>query len=134
MGIHRERSERGAAAVEFALVMPLLLLLVFGIVEFGLIMNRQITVTHAAREGVRYYSLPTVTSAQAEAKCVAAAPNFQTSTDPQQRVSCVASPGAGTPPPPATPVQMTASVTYKLRLYFIKRDITLTSTALMSRE
>jgi Flp pilus assembly protein TadG len=133
MGIRKERSERGAAAVEFALVMPLLLLLVFGIVEFGLIMNRQITVTHAAREGARYYSLPSVTPDQAKAKCEAAAPNFQTSTDPAQRVVCRATPSAGTPLP-ASNVQMTAEVTYKLRLYFIKRDVVLTSTAQMSRE
>ena len=130
MGIHRERSERGAAAVEFALVMPLLLLLVFGIVEFGLIMNRQITVTHAAREGARYYSLPGVTAAQAKAKCEAAAPNFQTSADPTQNVVCTA---GGTATAGAT-IQMTAEVTYKLRLYFIKRDVVLSSIAKMSRE
>jgi Flp pilus assembly protein TadG len=133
MGIHRERSERGAAAVEFALVMPLLLLLVFGIVEFGLIMNRQITVTHAAREGARYYSLPGITGAQAKARCEAAAPNFQTSADPQQNVVCTATPTT-TAGAPGTTVTMKAEVFYKLRLYFIKRDVDLVSTAVMSRE
>ena len=43
----------GAAAVEMALVLPLLLLLVFGIVDFGRALNLQITLTQAAREGVR---------------------------------------------------------------------------------
>lgn len=47
------RSDRGAAAVEFALVVPLLLLLVLGIVEFGRAYNIQLQLTAAAREGVR---------------------------------------------------------------------------------
>src|ERR687892_2642184 len=53
----RMGAEDGAAAVEMALVLPLLLLLVFGIIEFGFIFNRWITVTHSAREGVRQLAL-----------------------------------------------------------------------------
>jgi Flp pilus assembly protein TadG len=53
--LHRQtgRSDRGAAAVEFALVLPLLLLMIFGIVEFGRAYNVQISITNAAREGAR---------------------------------------------------------------------------------
>ncbi|WP_445153710.1 TadE/TadG family type IV pilus assembly protein [Arthrobacter sp. Hor0625] len=47
------RSERGAAAVEFALVAPVLLALVGGIVEFAHAYNLQISVTQAAREAAR---------------------------------------------------------------------------------
>jgi Flp pilus assembly protein TadG len=47
------RSERGAAAVEFALVLPLLLTLVLGCIEFGRAYNTQISLTHAARETAR---------------------------------------------------------------------------------
>ena len=47
------RNERGAAAVEFALVLPILIVVLFGIVEFGRAYNAQITLTHAAREGAR---------------------------------------------------------------------------------
>ncbi|HEX6685086.1 MAG TPA: TadE/TadG family type IV pilus assembly protein [Candidatus Limnocylindrales bacterium] len=47
------RRDRGAAAVEMALLLPLLLLLVFGIVDFGRMLHAQITVTEAAREGAR---------------------------------------------------------------------------------
>jgi Flp pilus assembly protein TadG len=44
---------RGAAAVEFALVLPLLLALLFGIMEFGLVFKDQLAVLQAAREGSR---------------------------------------------------------------------------------
>ena len=45
--------DRGAAAVEFALLFPVLLLIVFGIIDFGRALNAQITLTQAAREGAR---------------------------------------------------------------------------------
>lgn len=46
-------NDRGATAVEFALLLPMLLLIVFGIVDFGRALNAQITLTQAAREGAR---------------------------------------------------------------------------------
>ncbi|MHA7306314.1 TadE/TadG family type IV pilus assembly protein [Arthrobacter sp. TMN-49] len=46
-------SERGAAAVEAAFILPVLLLLVIGIMEFGFLFNQQISATNAAREGAR---------------------------------------------------------------------------------
>lgn len=50
----RLRGDRsGAAAVEFALVLPLLMTLVFGVFEFGLLWNTYQVVTDAAREGAR---------------------------------------------------------------------------------
>lgn len=45
--------QRGAAAVEFALVLPVLLLIMVGTVEFGRAYNAQISLTHAARETAR---------------------------------------------------------------------------------
>ncbi len=52
-----DNRERGATAVEFALLLPLLLLLVFGIVDFGRALNAQETLTQAAREGARLAAL-----------------------------------------------------------------------------
>ncbi|ADU51311.1 TadE family protein [Thermaerobacter marianensis DSM 12885] len=47
------RAQRGAAAAEFALVAGLLAVLVFGLFDLTLILNRQIVLVQAAREGVR---------------------------------------------------------------------------------
>lgn len=49
--------ERGAAAVEFALVVPVLLVLVFGIVEYSRAFNAQSALSDAAREGARTMAL-----------------------------------------------------------------------------
>jgi len=47
------RDQEGAAAVEFALLLPLLVLLLFGMIEFGLAFNTRIQATNAAREAAR---------------------------------------------------------------------------------
>jgi len=47
------RREHGAATVEFAIVAILLLTLVFGIIEFGILMFDQHVLTNASREGAR---------------------------------------------------------------------------------
>ncbi|MCD5344953.1 TadE/TadG family type IV pilus assembly protein [Agromyces sp. S2-1-8] len=53
----KARRERGAAAVEFALVLPLLLIMLFAIIDFGWVLTQQLSVTAAAREGARYYAI-----------------------------------------------------------------------------
>jgi Flp pilus assembly pilin Flp len=47
------REQDGAAAVEFALLLPLLVLLLFGFIQFGLAFNTRIQATNAAREAAR---------------------------------------------------------------------------------
>lgn len=48
--IHRDG---GAVAVEFGLLLPLLLLIVLVIIDFGMMLSAKVTVTQAAREGAR---------------------------------------------------------------------------------
>ena len=47
------KNERGAALIEFALVLPILVVLLMGILEFGWWLNGWIVITGAAREGAR---------------------------------------------------------------------------------
>jgi Flp pilus assembly pilin Flp len=47
------RQQDGAAAVEFALLLPLLVLLLFGFIQFGTAFNTRIQATNAAREAAR---------------------------------------------------------------------------------
>lgn len=65
-----DHHRRGAAAVEFALVAPLFLGLVLGIVEFGRAMMVGQLVTNAAREGARLAVLNGATNDQVEAAVV----------------------------------------------------------------
>lgn len=48
------RSQEGQALIEFALVLPLMLVLIFGILEFGRAIHYWIDSTHLANEGARY--------------------------------------------------------------------------------
>ncbi len=50
----RAGDERGAAAVEFAIVAALLFMLIFGIINFGLLWSQKNVYVGAAREGARY--------------------------------------------------------------------------------
>lgn len=47
------RKEKGQALIEFAIILPILLLLLFGIMEFGRIYSTGLITNHTAREGVR---------------------------------------------------------------------------------
>jgi Flp pilus assembly protein TadG len=64
----RRGRDRGAAAVEFALVSIPLLVLVAGLIQFGFVFYSQITITQAAREGARALSL----QVPCDAACVSA--------------------------------------------------------------
>ncbi len=60
MSIHlrrRVRAQQGQALVEFALVLPVLLLIIVGIFKFGAVYNRYITLTDAVRVGSRELAL-----------------------------------------------------------------------------
>jgi len=55
--LKRPRSERGAAVVEFALIAPVLLVLVFGIIDYGMFFHTKTMIANAAREGARNGSI-----------------------------------------------------------------------------
>ncbi len=49
----RIRDERGQSMTEFAIVLPILVVLLFGIVQFGILFNNYVTLTDAVRAGAR---------------------------------------------------------------------------------
>lgn len=71
-------SERGAVAVEFAILAPVLIMLLLGIMEFGRAYNAQVSLSNAAREGVRVMA---ISNDQTAAKT--AAKNAAVSLNPQ---------------------------------------------------
>jgi Flp pilus assembly protein TadG len=74
-GKSKTEHSRGAVAVEFALVAPVLLLLIAGIVEFAHAFNIQISVTQAAREAARNMAIHNDLT-QAKAAGIAGAPGL----------------------------------------------------------
>jgi Flp pilus assembly protein TadG len=71
-GVAERRHELGAAAVELALVLPLIAILLFGIIQFSITFNQQQGLHAAAREGARYASLPSSTRGDIESRALSA--------------------------------------------------------------
>ena len=125
--MRQERGERGAAVVEFALVVPLLLLLVLGIAEFGRAYNVQTTLSGAARQGVRVMALQNSASA-ARTATKAAAPSLNL-TDAQISVAPTTCATTGTTPPPTATVTITYPMSFISK--FFGTSITLTGKGVM---
>ena|SRR5687767_10836367 len=68
---HRTRRDRGAEVLEMALILPILLLLIFGMIEFGWFFYLQHNLQAAAREGARTGAMLNATDAQAVSKASA---------------------------------------------------------------
>ncbi|MBR7743911.1 pilus assembly protein [Phycicoccus sp. BSK3Z-2] len=69
------RREGGATAVEFAIVLPLLLMLVGGIIDFGRLLFGEIMVANAAREGARAMAVG-LSQGDAETRAITSMPQF----------------------------------------------------------
>ena len=123
----RLRDEHGAAAVEFAFIVPLLLVLVLGIAEFGHAFQVQGTLSAAAREGARVMALQNDPAA-ARAAVRNAAPTLDPAiTDAQIEVSDVC------PPTTTTTRNVRVTVEYPMPFLtgFFGADIDLTGTGVM---
>ncbi|WP_353827910.1 TadE/TadG family type IV pilus assembly protein [Agromyces sp. SYSU T0242] len=103
----RRRNDRGAAAVEFALIIPVLVLLVLGIMEFSRLYNQQISLTNAARAASRVMAISN-DSGEAVSAGIAAAPSLN---PPIGGGNIAFSPGTCT-----SGAVMTATVTYQSTL------------------
>ena len=103
-------SESGAELVEFALALPLLLVVFGGIVDFGMLLSRQQVLSNAAREGARIAVLPGYTTPDVQARVLAFVQEGTNnpSASPVTAVNpVVIDPGGG---PPFTAAQVTVSL------------------------
>jgi hypothetical protein len=66
---NRNRDERGATLVEFAFILPLFILFIFGIIDFGWAFSQNLDVKQGAREGGRILAVNGGTGANATARC-----------------------------------------------------------------
>jgi Flp pilus assembly protein TadG len=117
-------SDRGAAAVEFALVLPVLILLIVGLVEFARVFNIQISLTNAAREGARTMAIEN-DPAMARSAVIAAAPSISPAVAAGQIAVSPANCGAGG--------TVTVTITYPVDLMtgFFGVSMPLTGTGVM---
>ena len=103
----RRGSLRAQDLIEFALVFPVLMLLLFGVIDFGRIFHVLIAISNAAREGARYgviYGIDrsggvyTINESVIDAAAIQEAGNFNLQlTAEQVTPSCPSSCGAGLP-------------------------------------
>jgi Flp pilus assembly protein TadG len=110
----RRQAQQGAAAVEFALILPILLLVFFGMVELSLALYDKAILTNASREGARagiVLSSPKMTDAQIRAVVLnytnGSLISLGTTTAPTVTVS------QSSPASFPNPLRVTVSYTYK---------------------
>lgn len=113
----RNRS-RGAAAVEFALILPVLLTVVFGLMEYGWIFYQQFNLASAVRDGLRQ-GVTVSQSASPDPRAVAeqkATDDLATMGIPSNAVTVTAVYAGASPTKTMT---LTASMTYKKLIGFV---------------
>lgn len=128
----RPKIARGAAVVEFAIVAPLLIALVLGIIAFGHTYYVQSTLSNAARDGVRIMALQDTSNGrdpvtEAKKRAVASASPAVALTESQVSVTpstCKAVDSSG-------PLTATVIITYPMTLLGGVGEITLTGKGTM---
>jgi Flp pilus assembly protein TadG len=120
------QKERGAAAVEFALVVPLLFLLALGIAEFGRAYHVQTMLSQAAREGVRVKAIRDDSAEAVSATRAAAGSSYTLNNIVVSPSTCVVS---GSTPVPTATVTVTYSLPFLTGLF--GSGVTLTGKGVM---
>jgi Flp pilus assembly protein TadG len=127
------RSERGTAVVEFALVAPLLFVVLFGIIDFGRALNYYNNLTQIAGQGARAAAVnqnpsggpPSGTSIQDALKSAVGSPELQKGI-----TVCIPT----VPASPGAPVTVTASFTFHFIPLVGKIDLPLSASQTVRSE
>ena len=124
---NRLRGERGATAVEFAFILPLLIVLVLGIAEFGRAFQVSGTLSAAAREGVRVMALQNDPAAARTAVRNAAPSLNPAVTNAQITITPASCPTGAT----STTVRVTVTYPMPFLTGFFGSGVTLSGTGVM---
>ena len=123
---------RGAAAVEFAVVLPLLMFFTLGIIEYGRLVMVQQILSGASREGVRLAVADTATTSQ-----VASQVNSYLASARVPNASVTVSPSPPSSAADGTPVTVTVSIPFSQVAWLpplFNLGTTLQSTSVMRRD
>lgn len=116
------RSQQGQSLTEFALVLPILALLLFGIIQFGIVFNNYITLTDATRAGARKAAVSR-RDPDPRSTCIAAIrASANNLTQSQLTPDCESS------WQPGEDVRVTATYPYSIGLLGISGNLTSTTT------
>lgn len=137
--IRLKEKQKGVAAVEFALVLPVLLLILFGIVELGIGLYDKAVITNASREGARagvVLKSPKLTASDVQTVVTNYTSNYLL-TFGQQNTPVVTTSGTGGTF--GQPLSVTVSYTYNglglgQMLSAVTGPITLSATTVMNNE
>jgi TadE-like protein len=80
------RSKKGQSLIELTLIVPLMLLMVYGVVEVGSVISTYLTLSHTTREGANLASRGTAPNVALDAIIAAAAPTIRNNNQSQWRV------------------------------------------------
>jgi Flp pilus assembly protein TadG len=123
--LRRGRGQEGSAAVEFAIILPVLLLIISGLFDFGWAFYWKETVANASRGGARYASLANYPSGARTVYTSAQITSFVTTTYGNDLAVVVA---GSTAVGSARSVTVTKTMTYFVAGFLISRGINLPGT------
>jgi Flp pilus assembly protein TadG len=110
----RRKKEQGQTMAEFTLVLPVLAILLFGIIQFGIVFNNYLAVTDAVRAGARQAAVARyLPASQREAKVKARVYASADGLDTSKLTVTVSAPGGWNA---GTDVTVTASYPYSINL------------------
>lgn len=124
--------EAGVSAVEFGLVLPVFLIVLLGIIDYGWVFYVKLNITNAAREGARV-GVTKDTGAQAHDDAIAAANQFLVAAHVDAAAAAITSTDPETSTPPWT-VQVDITYNFSPLVGFVPTPQTLNASAAMRWE